>query len=136
MSLTHVQALQDAMRAGATDQLGGHFSDDVVLNSPFGPEPFTGKKAVLQVLSALLATVDEFDTTKVIADQHRVAAIIRIRAGDTEVGSVDWMTVDADGLVDSMTTQWRPLAAIVAIQQQLAPLMDTPALDLVEKKTP
>ena len=134
--MTHIKPLKEAMDARAVDQLGDHLSDKMVLNSPFLPDPFTGKEAALRVLKLLLSTVDEFQSTGVIADEGQAAVSLRIRSGDAEVTGVNLITVDAAGLVDSMTIQWRPLAGIVAIQQKIAPLVGMPALELVPKATP
>lgn len=132
MNMIHAQPFLDAMHAKISAALGEHLDPDVILSSPFLPEPFVGRDAVIRVLKALLAGVDEFETTGIIAGENRAAIILRIRAGEAEVTGVDDMIVGEDGRIISMTVQWRPLAGIVAIQQRLAPLVGVPALELVE----
>ena len=133
MDMKHIQPFLDALDGRVLDQLGEHFSDDVVLKNPFMPDPFTGRDKVVGMLKVLRSAIDTFETTDIIADDRRAAVIVRIRAGEAEVTGVDVMTVDEDGLIDSMTIQFRPLAAVVAIQQKLAPLIGIPALELVRK---
>lgn len=132
MDLNHVQPFLDGMDARRPDDLGQHLSDDVILYSPFVPEPFIGRDAVVKVLSVLLSAVDEFTTTAVIAGDTRAAVMLRIRAGESEVTGVDDMSIGDDGRIRSMSVQWRPLASVVAIQQKLAPLIGVAALKLVE----
>lgn len=133
MNMEHVQPFLDAMDAKRIDALGPNLSEGVVLSSPFVTEAFVGRDAVPAVLKVLLSAVDSFETTGVIAEERRAAVTLRIRADETEVTGVDVMTIDADGLVDSMTIQWRPLASVVAMQQKLAPLIGIPALEFVER---
>ena len=135
MNMVHVQPFLDAMHAKSVDKLAEHLSVDVAIYSPFVTQPFTGKDTVVGVLRALLSGVDEFEATGIIADEQRAAVLLRIRAGSTEATGVDVVTVDADGLINSMSIQWRPLEALVAIQQRLAPLIGVPVLELVQRKT-
>ena len=132
MDMKHVRPFLDALDGELVDQLGEHLSNDVVLKSPLLPDPFTGRDAVVGMLKILRSAIDTFETTDVIAEERRAAVILRIRAGETEVTGVDVMTVDEDGLIDSMTIQWRPLVSVVAIQQKLARLIGIPPLELVE----
>ena len=133
MNMTHLQPFLDAMDSKHTEALGEHLSDDVSLKSPFVTEAFVGREAVVNVLKTLLSAVDRFETMAVMVGDARAAVALRIRSGDTEVTGVDDMTIDAEGLIDSMSVQWRPLTAIVAMQQKLAPLIGIPALELVER---
>ena len=133
MDMKHVQPFLDAMDGKLLDQLGNHLSDDVVLRSPFMSDPFTGRDKVAGMLKVLRSAIDTFETTDIIAEERRAAVMVRIRAGETEVTGVDVMTVDEDGLIDGMSIQFAPLAAVVAIQQKLAPLIGIPALELVKK---
>jgi len=123
------------MHARNPDNLAEHLAEDVVLESPFLSDPFVGRQAVMRVLQVLLAGVDEFEATEVIAGETRAAIMLRIRAGDAEVTGVDDLTVNADGLIARMSVQWRPLEKIVAIQQRLAPLIGVPKLGLVQIET-
>lgn len=133
MNMEHVTPYLEGMDARKPELLGDHMSEDIVLKSPFLATPLVGKTAALGVLGALLSAVDEFETTAVITGDKRAAVMLRIRLGDAEVTGVDDMEIGDDGLITSMTVQWRPLDQIVAIQQKLAPLFGVPALQLVER---
>jgi hypothetical protein len=134
MNMKHVRPFLDAMHSKASAAVGEHLSPDVVLHSPFVTKPFIGRSAVVGILKVLLSGVDEFVATAIIADESRAAIVLRIRAGETQVTGVDDLSVDADGFISSMSVQWRPLEAVVTIQQKLARLIGVPALELVEKR--
>lgn len=133
MNMIHAQPFLDAMHARVPAALGEHLDPNVTLSSPFVTDSFVGRDAVVRVLKALLAGVDEFETTAIVDGENRAAIMLRIRAGEAQVTGVDDMIVGEDGRIVSMTVQWRPLAGIVAIQQRLAPLVGVPALELVEQ---
>lgn len=56
---------------------------------------------------------------------------LRIKIDDIEIDGVDVTYLDEDGLIDSMTVAWRPLPAVVAMQNRIAPRLGLPALKLV-----
>jgi hypothetical protein len=132
MNMSHVTPFLDGMHARDATALAEHLSEEIVLNSPFVTAPFVGREPIMGVLRVPLSGVDEFASTAVITGEKRAAVVLCIRAGDVEVTGIDDMTVDDDGLITSMSVQWRPLEQIVAIQRKLAPLIGVPALKLVE----
>lgn len=134
MDMRHVQPFLDAMDAGRVDALGEHLDADVVLLSPLLPDPVSGRAAVLKLLNALHSAIDSFTTDEVITGDNRAAVMLRIRAGNIEATGVDDLRIGPDGLITSMSVQWRPLASIVAIQNRIAPLVGAPALALVARQ--
>ena len=131
MDMTHLKPFLDDMHDGNADALVDHMSKDVILNSPILAEPVRGKAAVAGVLAALLQVADNFEVRSIVAAEGRAAVFVAIRAGDVVVEGVDDMHVDRDGLVSSMTIQWRPLPAVVAMQQLIAPVIGSPIMRLV-----
>ena len=131
MDMTHLQPFLDAMHRNESEALSVHMSEDVVLRSPILPDPVQGKDAVGRLLAVLLRAAESFVVTDLIAAETHAAVFVTIRSGAVVVEGVDDMHVDAAGLVSSMTIQWRPLPALVAMQQRLAPLIGAPALTLV-----
>lgn len=129
----HLQPFMDAMHRRDEAGLAEHVRGDIVLNSPIFAEPFEGKEKVLAVLSLIVGLADDFEVTDMLTGETNAAMFITIRASEDEVQGVDNVHVDDDGLIKSMTIQWRPLAAIVAMQQRLAPKIGVPALGLVER---
>ena len=131
MEKTHLEAFLDAMHRRDPAGLNEHMSDAVVLRSPFLPQPFEGKAAVGKLLGALLGVADSFEVTGMLQAGDRAAVFITIRSGEVSVDGVDDMRVDGAGLVDGMTIHLRPLPAIVAMQQRLAPAIGAPVMTLV-----
>lgn len=83
------------------------------------------------VLGHLLAVVDTFDVRELLRGDQNVAVFLRIKMDDIEIDGVDVTHLDGDGLIDSMTVAWRPLPAVVAVQNRIAPRLGLPALKLV-----
>ena len=131
MDMTHLQPFLDAMHRGDSTSLSRHMSEDVVLRSPILADPVEGKAAVSKLLAVLLRVADSFTVTDLVAADTHAVVFVTIRSGDVIVDGVDDMHVDAAGLVKSMTIQWRPLPAVVAMQQRLAPLIGAPILKLI-----
>ncbi|MGV9796750.1 nuclear transport factor 2 family protein [Mycobacterium sp. NPDC003449] len=129
---TGLTALLDALHNHDAGRAGDHLADDIVLKSPIFAEPFIGRDTALAVIGHLLNAVDDFDSTDVIGGPETFAVVLKLRAGDAELEGVDIVHVNAEGKIDAMTVQWRPLPAIVAVQKRLAPAVGVPALSLTE----
>ncbi|AKS30861.1 nuclear transport factor 2 family protein [Mycolicibacterium goodii] len=125
-------ALLDALHDHDAERASQHLADDIVLKSPIFADPFTGRGPATAVITHLLKAVDDFDHTDVFGGPDTFAVVLKLRAGDTEVEGVDIVHVNADGKIDAMTVQWRPLPAIVAVQNRLAPAVGVPVLTLTE----
>lgn len=125
-------ALLDALHHHDADRASAHLADDIVLKSPIFAEPFIGREKATAVIVHLLNAVDEFQSTEILGADDTFAVVLTLRAGDTEVEGVDIVRVNGEGKVDSMTVQWRPLPAIVVMQNRLAPAVGVPVLTLTE----
>ncbi|MFP6562709.1 nuclear transport factor 2 family protein [Paraburkholderia sp. B3] len=132
----HLDAYLEAMGKRHAEGTLAHMADDVVLHSPIAPAPIEGKQRVAHVLTQLLSTVDAFEPKRVLRDGADFVAIFTIRFGDHVINGMDHMRLNDAGLVDSMTVAWRPLPAIVAVQQKLAPKLGGKALMLVPADAP
>ena len=117
------------------DQDGGRVREllslDVSLRSPIFEDPFQGRDVVAGVLMALMDTLDEFSTVNILSGGDHYGVFLKIRLGAADVNGMDYMHLNEAGLVDEMTIMWRPLPAVVAIQNALAPKLGVPALILV-----
>jgi SnoaL-like domain len=129
---TGLTALLDALHNHDADRAGDHLADDIVLKSPIFAEPFVGRGNATAVIRHLLNAVDDFESTGVIGGPETFAVVLKLRAGGTDIEGVDIVHVNAEGKIDAMTVQWRPLPAIVAVQNRLAPAVGVPVLSLTE----
>jgi limonene-1,2-epoxide hydrolase len=127
----HLDAYLEAMGRRDVEATKAHMADDVIIYSPIVPAPFQGKEQVTRVLDALLSTVDAFEPKLLLRDGADFVAVFTIRFGDHVIDGMDHMHLNDTGLVDGMTVAWRPLPAVVAVQQKLAPKLGGKAMMLI-----
>jgi limonene-1,2-epoxide hydrolase len=127
----HLDAYLNAMGQRDVAATLAHMADDVVLNSPIIAAPFKGKAEVARVLAAMLSSVDAFEPKLLLRDGADFVAVFTIRLADHIIDGMDHMHLNDAGLIESMTVAWRPLSAIVAVQQKLAPKLGGKAMMLL-----
>ncbi|MDI4234149.1 nuclear transport factor 2 family protein [Bradyrhizobium sp. Arg237L] len=108
-----------------------HLADSIELLSPIVPTPFQGKECVADVLTKLLDTVDAFEPQLLLHNGADVVVVLTIRFGDHVIDAFDHIHLNKDGLIERMTVAWRPLPAVVAVQQRLVPKLGGKAMQLV-----
>ena len=115
-----VESFVDAMHGGADkDALSGILAENVVLYSPLGDEPTTGRDAVLKAIQGIGGTA-ELEYKEVLTGETHHAAYFRLQIDDTAVDGFDRFLLDADGNIAEVTIWWRPLPAGVDMQRHLA----------------
>ncbi len=119
MDLTHLHAFTDAMRDKDLEAMLSHMADDVILKTPLAPGSLEGKAALKPVVQALLAVVDRFEFIETLRGPEHVAEFFRVTVGDTELDGMDYWLLNEAGLIKEMTVLWRPLPAIVAVNDKL-----------------
>ena len=119
MNLTHIYAFTEAMQRKDLEGMLAHMADDIVLKTPLAAAPFRGKAAISPVVAALLAVVDKFEFHEVMQGPQHVSAFLGVTVGSTELDGVDYWRLDEAGLIREMTVLWRPLPAMIAVQDRL-----------------
>ncbi len=127
MNLTHLHAFTAALQRKDLDAMLTHMNDDVRLLTPLVSEPFQGKTAIRPVVEALLAVVDSFEFLELMEGPQHVSEFFRVTAGPLVLDGMDYWRLDEDGLILEMTVLWRPLPAIIAVQNQLNNATGSPA---------
>jgi hypothetical protein len=118
-----VEAFVDHMHGGADkDALSGILAEDVVLYSPLGDEPLTGRQAVLEAMRGIGGSAD-LTYKEVLSGETHHAAYFRLQIEDTAVDGMDYIRLDADGKIAEVTIFWRPLPSGVQMQGHLAGLL-------------
>ena len=118
-----VKAFVDHMHGGADkDALSGILAEDVVLYSPLGDEPTTGREAVLEAMRGVGGSAD-LTYKEVLSGETHHAAYFRLQIDDTAVDGMDYILLDADGKIAEVTIFWRPLPSGVQMQGHLAGLL-------------
>jgi hypothetical protein len=120
MDLTHVNAFTAAMQGKDLEAMLTHMADDITLRTPLAAEPLVGKAAVRPVVAALLGVVDRFDFHEIMRGPAHVSTFFEITVGPLALDGMDYWRLDAAGLIREMTVLWRPLPAVIAVQERLA----------------
>ena len=119
-----VDAFVDHMHGGADkDALSGILAEDVVLYSPLGDEPLTGREAVLEAMQGVGAVAADLTYKEVLSGETHHAAYFRLQVEDTVVDGMDYILLDTDGKIAEVTIWWRPLPSGVQMQRRLAGLL-------------
>ena len=127
MDLTHINAFTAAMQRKDLEAMLTHMADDIILKTPLVAESFTGKAAIRPVVEALLRVVDKFDFREIMQGPEHVSSFFSVTVGPTELDGVDYWRVNDAGLIQEMTVLWRPLPAVIAVQNRLAHAGGEPA---------
>jgi hypothetical protein len=94
--------------------------EDVVLHSPILFRGFEGREIVLQVLTHVVATLEDFRYTDELADGRTVVLRFKARVGDRELEGIDFLELDDDGRVAELTVFMRPMSALTAFNERMA----------------
>jgi ketosteroid isomerase-like protein len=120
MDLTHIHAFTAAMQSKDLEAMLTHMADDIILKTPLLADAFKGKDAVRPVVEALLAVVDRFEFREIMQGPQHASGFFGITVGPHELDGVDYWRINDAGLIQELTVLWRPLPAIVAVQEKLA----------------
>jgi len=100
--------------------------EDVVLHSPILFRGFEGREVVMQVLTHVAATLEDFTYLNELADERTVTLRFKARVGDRELEGIDFLELDEDGKVAELTVFMRPLSAITAFNEQMKVRLGVP----------
>lgn len=126
-----VEFFVETMHGGADeDVLSGLLAEGVVLYSPLGDEPVTGRAAVLQAIQGVGAGAGDLTYKEVLSGVTHHAAYFQLQIDDTVVDGMDYILLDEDGKIAEVTIWWRPLPSGVQMQRRLAGLLGTQPWEL------
>lgn len=131
MQKNHVQDFFDAMSRKDLAEIEAHLAEDIVLLSPVFPTPFEGRAATLEILAGLLRTVDSLKVNLTFASDRDIAVFFTINCDGVTVKGNEHIHVDDTGRIDLIEVAWRPLPAVVLLQQRLAKTLGGQPLQLV-----
>src|SRR6201996_7531483 len=125
-----VESFVDATHRGADNNaLSAILAEDVVLYSPLGDEPTTGRGAVLEAMRGVGGSAD-LTYKEVLSGETHHAAYFRLQIEDTAVDGMDYIRLDQDGKIAEVTIFWRPLPSGVQMQAHLADGFGMPPWEL------
>ena len=112
-----------AVEARDHDAMVATLHDDIVLHSPIAFDPFRSKAVVSRLLGVLLEHIfEDFRyTDELEADDGTHALIFRARIGDKDVEGLELVRQANDGRIVDFTVMVRPLSAVTALRDAIAP---------------
>jgi SnoaL-like domain len=114
-------AFRRAAETKDLDLLRETLAEDVVLHSPILFKGFEGRDMAMVVLANVTEVFEDFRYLDEVHGEGTV--VLRFAAkveGKFEIEGVDYLTLDADGLVTDLTVFLRPLKAVNAFNAQMS----------------
>jgi hypothetical protein len=119
-----MHAFRAAVEAGDHAAMVATLADDIEFHSPVAHRPFVGREAAAGVLAAVMSTLTALRYTDELEAGGTTALVFRARIGTKDVEGLDLLRTNDDGLIDHFTVMMRPLSAIVAMGEAMAPKVE------------
>jgi hypothetical protein len=117
-------AFRKAIEAGDFETIAATLAPGVQFHSPVAFRPFDGRDATLGVIRAISSVFEDFEYTDELESGDTAALMFRARVGDKSVQGIDYLRHGEDGLIEEFTVMLRPLSAIVAVAERMAPQVE------------
>ena len=119
-----LESFVDCIHGGPDkDTLTRLLAENVVLYSPLGDEPITGREAAVETIKTVNGLSSDDSYKEVLSGETHHAAFYRLQIGDAAVNGMLYVLLDADGKIAEVTIFWRPLPSGVALQRNLADVL-------------
>ncbi|OBJ50888.1 nuclear transport factor 2 family protein [Mycobacterium sp. 1423905.2] len=116
-----VESFVESMHGGADkDVLAGILAENVVMYSPLGDEPITGRQTVVEAMRGVGAVAADLTYKEILTGETHHAAYFLLRIDDTVVDGMDYIRLDAHGKIAEVIIWWRPIPSGVQMQRHLA----------------
>ncbi|GFG69521.1 nuclear transport factor 2 family protein [Mycolicibacter senuensis] len=111
----------DCIHGGADkDTLTSLLAEDVVIYSPFGGEPVTGREVAVETIKIVNGLASDDSYLEVLSGDTHHAAHFRLQVGDAAVNGIFFVLPDADGKIAEVRIFYRTMPDGVALQRNLA----------------
>jgi hypothetical protein len=130
MSTSALDPYLEAVRNHDQGKLSASLADDIVMHGPLVIEPITGRDQVLPVLGLAFGAVEDFRFGAILSAPGQYAVAFTGTIGGQDIEGIELLHLDGHSKIDSFTAFVRPLAAVVALQNQVAPALGIPAMSL------
>jgi hypothetical protein len=112
---------REAFEAGDPEAVKAALAPDIVFNSPVSIKPFRGREDAGFVLASVMQIFEGLHFVDELVSTDRVGLIFEAQIGGRTLQGIDYLRFDEDGLICEFTVMIRPLSAVVALQNQMAP---------------
>jgi hypothetical protein len=109
-----------AAEAKDLELLAETLREDVVLHSPILFRGFEGREVVTQVLTHVVATLEDLTYIDELAGERTVALRFKARVEDRELEGIDFLELDDEGRVAELTVFMRPMSALTRFNERMA----------------
>ncbi len=130
MSTSELDPYLQAVRDNDHGKLAASLAGGIVMHGPLVIEPITGRDQVAPVLGLAFGAVEGFRFGEILAAPDQYAITFTGKIGAEAIEGMEHLHLDPHGKIDSFTAYVRPLAALVALQNQVAPALGLPAMKL------
>ena len=103
------------------------FSPDVVFRSPAVFKPYEGIEALGVVLRNVVEVFEDFHYVDQVETGDTAVLVFEARVGDRELGGVDVLRFDKDGLIREMMVMVRPASGLMALGEEMGRRMTAAA---------
>lgn len=110
-----------AVEARDQEAMVACLAEDVRLYSPVAFKPFAGREAVRELFWNLLEVFEDFRYVDELEGEHSHALIFRASVNGKQLEGLDHLVLGDDGLVTEFTVMIRPLSALIAMGEVMAP---------------
>jgi hypothetical protein len=117
-------AFRKAIEAGDFEAMAATLAPGVQFHSPVAFRPFDGRDATMGVITAISSVFEDFEYTDELESGDTTALMFRARVGDRSVQGIDYLRHREDGLIEEFTVMLRPLSAIMAVAERMAPQVE------------
>ena len=116
-----MEAFRKAAEARDDAAVEALLADDVVFTSPVAFKPYAGKAITGAILRGVLRVFEDFRYVQeyTSADGRDSALTFRATVAGKELQGCDFLHLDEDGLIDSLTVMVRPLSAAQALSEAM-----------------
>jgi hypothetical protein len=113
-------AFRTAVEARDLDAMRDSLHPNVTFRSPVVYKPYEGRDTVMHLLSAVLRVFEDFHyLDELESDTGTHALIFKAKAGGRELHGLDYLRVDASGLVTELWVMVRPLSGLQALGEAM-----------------
>ncbi len=110
-----------AVEARDRDAMAALLAADVVFWSPVAFPPFRGSAVVAEVLANVVEVFEDFSYLDELEGPDSHALIFSATVGGKALQGLDYLTVDADGLIEEFTVMIRPMSGVIALAEAMGP---------------
>ena len=103
--------------------LGAMLAADVTLGAPPYWNELAGRDLVQHLLGLIVRTIEDFRYQREWSQGRELALEFRGRVGERELQGIDLITLNPEGRIQNLDVLMRPINAIAALRDRIAPQM-------------